>query len=136
MQDSGCGASKAQVGQQSTMRTGAVLPWSVPLALVHRSARKGFSANFTCRYGVLGRCASPCNPSYLTSLVITAGLTSPALSNGVGAMTDQTHERSLDGLARELASGNLSRRKVLYSTGGYREVYDRLQRNTEESGAE
>jgi hypothetical protein len=35
-------------------------------------------------------------------------------------MTDQTHERSLDELARELA--NLSRRNVLYATGGYREV--------------
>ena len=30
--------------------------------------------------GVLGSCASPCNPSYLTSLINTAGLTSLALS--------------------------------------------------------
>src|SRR5215208_5095798 len=29
--------------------------------------------------GVLGSCAKPCNPSYLTSLCNTAGLTSPAL---------------------------------------------------------
>ena len=51
-------------------------------------------------------------------------------------MTNQTHERSLDGLARGLASGSLSRRKVLYATGGYREVYERLQQNAGENGAE
>jgi hypothetical protein len=51
-------------------------------------------------------------------------------------MADLTHERSLDELARGLASGSLSRRKVLYATGGYREVYERLQRNAEENGAE
>jgi hypothetical protein len=54
----------------------------------------------------------------------------------VGATTDQTHESSLDELARGLASDSLSRRKFLYATGGYREVYQRLQRNAEESGAE
>jgi hypothetical protein len=51
-------------------------------------------------------------------------------------MTHQTHERSLDELTRGLASGSLSRRKVLYATGGYREVYERLQRNAQEDGAE
>jgi hypothetical protein len=51
-------------------------------------------------------------------------------------MTEQTHERSLDELARGLASGSLSRRKVLYATGGYREVYEQLQQNAEENGAE
>jgi hypothetical protein len=43
-------------------------------------------------------------------------------------MTDQTHERSMDELASGLASGNLSRRRVLFATGGYREAYERLQR--------
>ena len=43
-------------------------------------------------------------------------------------MSEQTRERSLDELARGLASGNFSRRKVLYATDGYREVYERLQR--------
>ena len=51
-------------------------------------------------------------------------------------MSEQTRERSLDELAKGLASGSLSRRKVLYATGGYREVYERLQRNAEENGAE
>ena len=51
-------------------------------------------------------------------------------------MTDQTHECAPDELARELASGCLSRRKVLYTTAGYCEVYERLQRNAEENGAE
>jgi len=51
-------------------------------------------------------------------------------------MSEQTRERSLDELARGPASGSLSRRKVLYATGGYREVYERLQRNAEENGAE
>jgi hypothetical protein len=37
-------------------------------------------------------------------------------------MSEQTRERSLDELARRLASGNLSRRNVLYATGGCREV--------------
>ena len=46
-------------------------------------------------------------------------------------MTDQTRERSLD----ELASGSLSRREVL-SQRTDREVYERLQRNAEENGAE
>jgi hypothetical protein len=35
-------------------------------------------------------------------------------------MSEPTRECSLD----ELASGNLSRRKVLCATGGYREVYE------------
>jgi hypothetical protein len=61
------------------------------------------------------------------------GLTSPTLSIGggryePGAMSEQTRERSLDELAIGLANGNFSRRKVLYATGGYREVYERLQR--------
>jgi hypothetical protein len=38
-------------------------------------------------------------------------------------MSEPTRERSLD----ELASGSLTRRKVLYATGGYREVLERLQ---------
>jgi hypothetical protein len=54
----------------------------------------------------------------------------------VGATTDQIHERALDELVRGLASGSLSRRKVLYTTAGYREVYERLQRHAEENGAE
>ena len=44
-------------------------------------------------------------------------------------MSEQTRERSLDELARGLASGSLSRRKVLYATGGYREAYERFQLN-------
>jgi hypothetical protein len=51
-------------------------------------------------------------------------------------MTDLTHGRSLDELASGLASSNLSRRKVLFATGGYREVYERLQRDAKENGAE
>lgn len=51
-------------------------------------------------------------------------------------MTEQTHERALDELARGLASGSLLRRKILYTTAGYREVYERLQRHAEENGAE
>jgi hypothetical protein len=51
-------------------------------------------------------------------------------------MTDQTNKRSLDELGRGLASGRLSRREVLYATGGYREVYERLQRNAGENEAE
>jgi len=51
-------------------------------------------------------------------------------------MADPTRERSLDALARGLAGGSLSRRKVLYAAGGNREVYERLQRNAEENGAE
>jgi hypothetical protein len=50
-------------------------------------------------------------------------------------MSEQTRERSLDGLARELASGSLSRRNVLYATARYREVYERLQQNAGENGA-
>ena len=51
-------------------------------------------------------------------------------------MTEQTHERALDELARGLASGSLLRRKIQYTTAGYREVYERLQRHAEENGAE
>jgi hypothetical protein len=51
-------------------------------------------------------------------------------------MTEQPRERFLDELARGLASGSLSRRKVLYATGGYREMCKRLQRNAAEEGAE
>jgi hypothetical protein len=40
-------------------------------------------------------------------------------------MSEQTRECALDELARALASGNLSRRNVLYVTGAYREVYER-----------
>ena len=47
-------------------------------------------------------------------------------------MSEQTRERSLDELARGLASGSLSRRKILYATGGYREVYQRFQLNAGE----
>ena len=47
-------------------------------------------------------------------------------------MSEQTRERSLDELARGLASDSLSRRKVLYATAEYREVYERLQRNAGE----
>jgi hypothetical protein len=50
-------------------------------------------------------------------------------------MTEPTRERFLDELARELASGSLSRRDVLYVTGGYREVYEWLQQNAGENGA-
>ena len=50
-------------------------------------------------------------------------------------MSEQTRERSLDELAGGLASGILSRRNVLYATGGYREVYERLQQNAGENGA-
>jgi len=50
-------------------------------------------------------------------------------------MSEQTRERSLDELARGLASDSLSRRKVLYATAGYRDVYERLQRNAGENGA-
>jgi hypothetical protein len=51
-------------------------------------------------------------------------------------MSEQTRERSLDELATGLASGNLSHRKVLDATAGYRELYERLQQNAEENGAE
>jgi hypothetical protein len=51
-------------------------------------------------------------------------------------MTEQTHERALDELDRGLASASLLRRKVLYTTAGYREVYERLQRYAEENGAQ
>jgi hypothetical protein len=51
-------------------------------------------------------------------------------------MSEQTRERSLDELAKGLASGNLSRRKVLYATGGDREVYELLQQDAGENGAE
>jgi hypothetical protein len=37
-------------------------------------------------------------------------------------MSEQTRERSLDEMARALASGNLSGRNVLYATAGYSEV--------------
>jgi hypothetical protein len=85
---------------------------------------------------VLGSCASPCNPLILELVVQRAvGLVSPTLSIG-GAMSELTRERSLDELARGLASGNLSRRKVLDATAGYRELYERLQQNAEENGAE
>jgi hypothetical protein len=59
----------------------------------------------------------------------------PSLSEA-GAMSEQTRERSLDELATGLASGNLSHRKVLDATAGYRELYERLQQNAEENGAE
>jgi len=49
-------------------------------------------------------------------------------------MSEQTRERSLDELARGLASGSLSRRKLLYATGGYREVYQRFQLNAGKKG--
>src|SRR5215207_4267765 len=96
----------------------------------------------TCRvglplYSVLGGCASPCNRPYLGSLYNARweGSVPPSLKEA-GAMADPTRERSLDPLARGLAGGSLSRRKVLYATGGNREVYERLQRNAEENGAE
>jgi hypothetical protein len=38
-------------------------------------------------------------------------------------MSEPTRERSLD----ELASGSLTRRKVLYATGGYSGVKERLR---------
>src|SRR5918995_7500935 len=81
-------------------------------------------------YGVLGRCAGPCNPSYLSSLynLLWDSSVPPSLSEA-GAMSEQTRERSLDELARGLASGNLSHRNVLRATAGYREVYERLQQN-------
>jgi hypothetical protein len=43
-------------------------------------------------------------------------------------MSEQTRERSLDELARGLASGNLSHRNVLFATAGNREVYERYNR--------
>jgi hypothetical protein len=51
-------------------------------------------------------------------------------------MSEQTRERALDELARALASGNLSRRNVLYATAAHREEYERLQQNAGENGAE
>jgi hypothetical protein len=42
-------------------------------------------------------------------------------------MTEPTRELPLDELTRGLASGSLSRRKVLCATGGYRGVSERLQ---------
>ena len=51
-------------------------------------------------------------------------------------MSEQTRERSLDELAGGLASGILSRRNVLYATAAYHEVYERLQQNAGEDGAE
>jgi hypothetical protein len=76
-------------------------------------------------------------PSYLSSLYNVRWDSSvpPSLSEA-GAMSEQTRERSLDELAGGLASGILSRRNVLYATGGYREVYERLQQNAGENGAE
>jgi hypothetical protein len=46
-------------------------------------------------------------------------------------MSEQTRERFLGELARGLASGNLSRHNVLYTTAGYRKVYERLQQRTQ-----
>ena len=51
-------------------------------------------------------------------------------------MSEQTRERTLEELAGALASGNLSRRNVLFATASYREVYERLQQNAGENGAE
>jgi hypothetical protein len=52
-------------------------------------------------------------------------------------MSEQTRECALDELARALASGNLSRRNVLYVTGAYREVYERpTERRGERSRVE
>ena len=51
-------------------------------------------------------------------------------------MSEQTRERSLDKLARGLASGNLSHRNVLFATAAHREEYERLQQNAGENGAE
>jgi hypothetical protein len=50
-------------------------------------------------------------------------------------MSEQTRERVLDELAGALASGNLSRRNVLYATAANREVYERLQQNAGGNGA-
>jgi hypothetical protein len=50
-------------------------------------------------------------------------------------MSEQTRERSLDELAKGLASGSPSRRKVLYATGGYRKVYEQFQLNAGKKGA-
>ena len=78
--------------------------------------------------GVLEVAPALVTPSYLSSLynVRWDSLVSPSLSEA-GAMSEQTRERSLDELAKVLASGSLSRRKVLYATGGYREVCERFQ---------
>jgi hypothetical protein len=46
-------------------------------------------------------------------------------------MTEPTRERSLGKRARGLASGSLSRRRILCTTGGYRGVYEQFQRNAE-----
>jgi hypothetical protein len=51
-------------------------------------------------------------------------------------MSEQTRERTLDEPARALASGSLSRRNVLYATGGSGEVYEWLQQNAGLNGAE
>jgi hypothetical protein len=60
----------------------------------------------------------------------------PVSHTEAGAMSEQTRERTLDEPARALASGSLSRRNVLYATGGSGEVYEWLQQNAGLNGAE
>jgi hypothetical protein len=67
--------------------------------------------------GILGSCASPCNPSYLSSLVNWAGL-SRVPPFGMGApMSQETANHSFDELARGLANGTLSRGKAIRLMG-------------------
>src|SRR5215208_6788853 len=65
--------------------------------------------------GILGSCARPCNPSYLSSLFNTAGLTSPVTYGRRQPMARE--EGFFDELARGLADGTLTRGKALRLMG-------------------
>ena len=64
------------------------------------------------------------------------GLVSPTLYSG-GGRHERTNARACLGrTGLSTGSGNLSRRDVLHATAAYREVYERLQQNAGENGAE
>jgi hypothetical protein len=68
-------------------------------------------------YGVLRSCARPCNPSYLYSSYNTSGQTVPPFGERSKVVSEDARDRSLDELAKGLASGTLSRRKALHLMG-------------------
>jgi hypothetical protein len=66
--------------------------------------------------GILGSCASSCNPPYLSSLYNWAGLESPSgppFGEWGKQVSQQSTNRSFDDLARALAEGSISRRRAL-----------------------
>ena len=93
-----------------------------------RTVSEVYSANFACTE-FLDVAPALVTPSYLSSLYnVRWDLSVPLSLSEAGAMSEQTRERSLDELARGLASGNLSHRNVLFATAGNREVYERYNR--------